>query len=571
MKDLLYIMKRFSAQKTILLGAVILTILGCAAELNLPLIMAEVVNFGVLEQNPEVIRHGGIRMLNTAVVMGLSGFGSFLACATAGERVSRDLKEELYQKIIRLSLLQVESLGSGSLITRLVSDTAACAAMAEVVIQLLLEPVLLLVGGILMMWRISHAFDAVFLCFVVLQCILVFLFVRKTMPLFQLTQKKSDRLHSYLQTELHGLRLIKAYNEEEKEEAAFHILTEDIRGTELRINRWTALFNPLIMMVVNVAVACILQLSGWRVQAGTLRVGSVMAAVTYAEQVLLSIVISGRLFSQLTQARICAGRIAQVLQMEPAIKGGDLALNQVDSLELQNVTFCFFPGGAEVFSKLSLSFRRGMFVAVCGCVGCGKTTLARLLNRVYDPVSGCIRINQEDARTYQLSHLRRQIAVVERDMDMVEGTIIHNLVYGREDISQEALQKAIDAAGVSAVMDRLPEGEEAHALSVPLSGGERQRLALARALVANPSVLVLDDCTSSLDFSTESKVLRSIRKCYPDITIILMTQRIFSVKAADLVICIGRDGAIETGTAEELKRSSPLFSSLYRSQEGSLC
>lgn len=558
-----------------LLCAAGLTAVSCAGELALPSIMEGIVNDGVLGSRMEAVRGGSAAMLITVLVLGLSGFGTFMACAAARERFALELREELYGKITALSVGQVESIGAGPLITRLTGDTAVCASLVEVLLQMLLEPVLLLTGGVVMMWRISHAFDAVFLAFVLFQCVLVLLFIHKTMPLFLRVLEKNDRMNGFLQSELRCLRLIKAHGGRAREAAAFDSYAEEIRAAQMELRRWTAFFDPLILLVVNAAVACIFLLSGARTPGGELRAGSILAAMTYAEQVLLSIVVSGRLFSQVTEARASAGRLAEVLRAEPLIVSGELPVppGGFGRLALRDVSFCYPSGGTPVLSGLNLTFERGAFVAVCGSAGCGKTTLSRLLCRVWDPSSGQILADGRDLRNYWLDGVRRSIAVVEKNMDIIEGTIADNILYGRADIGGEDVEWALEITGAAELVRALPEGRHtwARSLGTSLSGGDRQRLALARALAGRPSILVMDDCTSSLDYATEGAILRSIRKNCPGLTVILMTQRAASVQGADLAVCIGEDGRASSGTVEQLKESSPLFALLCRSQEETPC
>lgn len=575
LKDLFFISKRFWRHRRLLLCAAVLTAVSCAAELALPNMMAGIVNEGLLGRHIEAVRDGSAAMLITVFILGLAGFGTFLTCAAASERFALELREELYGKITALSVGQVESIGAGPLITRLTGDTAVCASLAQVLLQMLLEPVLLLIGGVVMMWRVSHAFDAVFLAFVAFQSVLVLLFVHKTMPLFLTVLEKNDRMNGFLQSELRCLRLIKAYGGETRESAAFNSFTEEIRAAQMGVRRWTAFFDPLILLVVNSAVACILLLSGLQAPGGAPQAGSILEAMTYAEQVLLSIVVSGRLFSQVAEAKASAGRLAEVLRAAPSVISGEMPVppGGIGRLVLRDVSFRYPSCGAPVLSRLDLTFERGAFVAVCGSAGCGKTTLSRLLCRVCDPTSGQILADGTDLRNYWLDGVRRSIAVVEKSMDIIEGTIAENILYGRADITEEDVDWAMEITGAAELVRALPEGRDAWAssLGISLSGGDKQRLALARALAGRPSVLVMDDCTSSLDYSTERTVLRSIRKNCPDLTVILMTQRIPSVQGADLVVCIGEDGRAKSGTAGELKESSPLFALLCRSQEEIPC
>lgn len=575
MKDLFFIAKRFGRQRWLLLCAALLTAVSCASELALPNLMAGIVNEGLLGRRIEAVRAGSAAMLAAVLILGLAGFGTFMTCAVARERFALELREELYGKVTALSVGQVEGIGAGALFTRLTGDTAVCASLAEVLLQMLLEPLLLLIGGVVMMWRISRAFDGVFLVFVAIQCVLVLLFVRKTMPLFLKVLAKNDKMNGFLQSELRCLRLIKAYGGEARESAVFGGLAEEARAAQMGVRRWTAVFDPLILLVVNAAVACILLLSGPRASGGALRAGSILEAMTYAEQVLLSIVVSGRLFSQMAEARASAGRLSEVLRAQPSVVSGENPVppEGIGRLVLRDVSFCYPAGGAPVLSGLDLTFERGAFVAVCSSAGCGKTTLSRLLCRVWDPTSGQILADGTDLRRCRLEDVRRSIAVVEKNMDIIEGTIGENILYGRGDVTAADVEWALEVTGADELVRALPEGLDAWAVSLgaSLSGGDKQRLALARALAGRPSILVMDDCTSSLDYTTEGDILRSIRKNCPELTVILMTQRIPSVQGADLVVCIGEDGRAVSGTAQELKERSPLFALLCRSQEEIPC
>ena len=561
MRDVAKLMRRFFRHRWLLFGAVALTVLQCACELILPLQMAEIVNGGLLRTDMDLIGSTGMRMVIVCVLLGMSGYGAWLCCAVGSQRFGLELRESLYEKICGLSLSQVSDFGSGSLITRMTSDVNICAELMNALVQLLLEPVVLLIGGILLVSGLSRTLGFVFTAFCALQVAVMLLFIRKSAPIFVRIQRVTDQFNRYLQSTLRHLRLTKAYQTESWEADRSETINRSLLDISFTAQKWVAVFNPLVMLIMNFSVVFILAFSGAHVADGTMPVGNVMAAVTYSEQILLSIMISGKLFRYAAEAAPSAGRISEVLGAVPEIRDGERNIAEpIRMIELQKVDVAF-PASGPIIEGLDFSVHAGEMVAVVGPMGCGKTTLARLLNRTCEATGGQIRLDGAPIDAFQLEPLRRRVALVEKGAELLEGTICENIAFGREDISPEEVRRAAEIAGCGPFVERLPQGYDAPVLSMgtSLSGGERQRVAIARALAGRPDILVLDDATSALDYETEARILNGMRSEYPRMAIVLTTQRIPSARRADR-ICFLSEGRVEaSGTHGELTAKCPAY------------
>lgn len=567
--NLISVLKKYLHSNYAAIFSGVMTVVCCIGEIYLPFAMSCIVNEGIMHKNLPYIYRQGALMLAAAFVIAVGGFLVNISCSYAGEHFAKDIREELYTKISSMSLIRFESIGSGSLITRLTEDVNSCAAFLAIFIQLTVEPAVLLAGSITVMWHLSPGFDTVFLTFLFIQVAVVFVFIYLTVPLFAKVRFKTDRLNSYLLNSIKRIRLIKAFMGEKKEEDHFDRAVHDIRQAKFKAGKISALFNPMIMLIVNICICAILIISDKEVSLGRVNAGSVLAAVTYSEQILLSIIISGRLFGYAAEAEPSAIRISEILNLKNDIPEGTVPMERgKKEIELKQVSFSY-PNGMNIFKDIDLKIQAGSFTALCGGTGSGKTTFARLLDRVYDVTGGSILINGCDIRDFRLKDVRKCIAVVEKVCDIVEGSIAENIIYGREGVNPEDMEKAMKAAELYEAVCNLKNKEHTYisSMGTTLSGGEKQRLAIARALAGNPDVLVIDDGTSALDYTSEGRIIENIRNTYPALTLFITTQRVRSIQWADMVVCIEKGGKISYGTPSRLAAESPAFSVLYASQE----
>lgn len=569
MKEIRFILRKISDQKWFMAAALIMTAVQCLLKLLLPRIMGDIVNIGIFTGNAGEAAALGWKMLGVCVLMGLIGYGSNLLCAFIGQRFALDLRCELYEKISGLSVQQVSSFGSGSLITRLIADTDTCANFVFAIILLVTEPLLIVTGGVIMMWRIAPVFGLFFVIFVAVQLIIMFFFIRMTTPGFMSMRKMIDRMNNHLQNFFSIFRLMKSYGTETEENQKFGETNKAVFDKAYAVQMKLAVFNPVIMLIMELAVACILYLSGKQVSVGAVSVGEMLSAINYAEQVLVSVVAGGRIFRILAETKPSAARIIEVLETEPEMKDGGTPVEEAfRELRMENVRFAY-NDGTRVFDSIDFGIRAGEMLAVVGSIGSGKTTLAGLCARLFDPSEGSILMNGTDIRCFRIDDYRRCVSLVEKQSAVLEGTLRDNIVFGRENIDDEAVKRAAETAQLGDYLAKNREGLDTYLVSMgkSLSGGEKQRLTIARALSGNPGLLVLDDSTSSLDYETEKRLFSALRENYPDMAVILTTNRLPSALRADRILVLDKNGKADEGSNSELRERCELYRRMCAAQD----
>ena len=570
MNNLRKLMRLFFRQKMFIFLAAVFTTVQCAAQLYLPILMAQIVDFGIVKGEFDWITKNAVKMLITCFVLSISGYGARLLNAVGSERFALSLRSDLYSQIGELSVDDVAKFGTGSLITRLTADVQVCASFMGSLLQIAFMPLLLLIGGTVLVWRINARVGLIFLLFIVIQIILMLIFIRKTSPLFKRMFLLLDKLNTRLQETLSRLRLIKILTREPNEGESFDKVNNEFMLFGISVQKIVSVFQPIVMMIVDAVAAVILLFAARSPFRGGIRIGEIMQTISYAQQVLLSIVITGRLFQLMSQALPSASRLCEVINKESSLIDGEKPINKtVKTLEMKGVSLKY-PVSGEVLHNITINFNQGEFVAFVGPTGCGKSSLASLCARLRDASEGCALLNATDIKEFRLDDVRRHIALVEKDTGIFAGTFRDNVIFGRDYISETDVQKACEAAQCLALIESLPDGYDSEISSVgrALSGGERQRLAIARALAGSPDILLLDDCTSSLDYETEASLLRDVRHIYPDLTVLLFTHRTLSAKKAECIYYIENGQIIDSGNDEALKQSCFAYRSLCAAGEG---
>ena len=564
------ISRMLRTQLPLIAAALLLTLLQCVMELHLPRLMAEAVDSGLMYGDARLLAEIGKRMLILAVAMGAAGYGASVSCLAAGERLALGLRDELYEKIHTLSVRQVSGLGHGSLITRLTVDAEVCAGLVQALVLFLAEPLFLMAGGVVMMWLIAWQLGLVFVGFVAAQLICMVFFIRLTAADYARARAMTDALNGRLQDALSHFRMSKAYNAGAAEKRRFEQSAAELLEASYRVQRKIAVFNPLIMLIMNLAVAAVLLLSGVLVPEGGMKVGTVLSAITYCEQVLLAIAASGRVYRVIVEAQPSARRLYELLETVPELEdGGEEPDGPFRELRFEAVDFSF-PEGGSVLSGVSFSLRAGETLAVVGPVGSGKTTLAGLCLRLCDATGGRVLLNGRDLRGLSPEKLRRIAALSEKQSAVLEGTVEENIVFGREGIARGDIERAVSAAQLSAYIEKCPAGlgTELGSMGAGLSGGEKQRLTIARALAGKPGLLVLDDSTSCLDYETERRLLAAIREAYPDTAVLLIGNRAAGAAMADRVLVLEDGRVCAQGSDRELRERSAFYRRICAAQEG---
>lgn len=561
MKNIIRLSARFLKFKRFVLPALLLTVLQCALQLCLPVLMAEVVNGGVMRGELNRIYYYGGWMIAVCFLLAVSGYFAKVLTAVGAERFALELRRELYEKVSGMSVFTVSQFGVGTLITRLTSDVECCSALMGAFLQITLQPLLLMIGGIVMVWRRQQWLGGIFTGFAVVQIVLMVLFVRSTAPKFRWLRELNDRCNELLQEVFSRLRLVKILTREPRETERFGDLNNTVLLAGISVQKVVAVFQPMMMFIVDCAVAVILLFAR---NNAALSAGALMETISYAQQVLLSIVIGGRLFQFLSEAVPSAARMSEVFQTEADLPDGEEPIESaVGCLELRDVSFGYF-SSKNVIEQISFDVKRGTFTAVTGATGSGKSVIADLCARLLDVREGAVLIDGCDIADFRLADVRRHIAVVEKQESVISGTYYENISFGRDYVSAEDVEKAALAAQCAPMIESSPEGYEGeiYAMGRSLSGGERQRLAIARALAGQPDILLLDDCTSSLDHDTEAKLFRAIRTGYPQMAVVLFTQRTVSASLAERIICLDGGRIVDVGTDAELKANCEAYRSL---------
>ena len=566
MREIIRITKKYFKSPAFYVFAVIFTTLQGLAEIILPRYMGDIVNKGIITGDLDVVYGIGVKMLIVTAVLGISGYLSFIFINIAVLRFGNEFRTKLYDKVTKLSYSEVKSIGSGSVITRLTGDIEKVISVIKVTIDLVYKPLLLAVGGFLMIFYINLRFGLIFLAFIVIQVIIIYIFIHKSAPMFMKVQIKVDEINAKLQTVLHSMRLIKASTTETIEESSFENRNKGLFDSNIKVLSLMSALNPLVMFIMNITIVVIVIMIGYQSQDSSTTIGNVMMSITYAEQILMSIMISSNLARTISEI---SPSMKRLLEIEDAVlpKTGDKELSDFQSLELKGVTKSYgdvsnknkknatdegasstSSNGASnkrtVLSDIKLSVKKGEHIAIVGGTSGGKTTLAMLIAGLDKASEGNVLVNDTDINEYEPQQLRQKISLVGAyNNSIYSGTYMDNLTLGR-DIDRESVVKATKAAEINDFIETFDYGYDSLAYSSgnTISGGQRQRLMIARALAGNPDVLILDDSTSSLDYATEKSVLENIRREYSDLTLILITERAGSAASCDKSYTLKKGG-----------------------------
>lgn len=554
------------------IAAVVLMIVEVASNVLQPKYMEQIVDDGVLQMNIDVVVHAGVMMLIVALIGGAGGFLSCVCSNVYSQRFGNDLRKSLFRKVMSLSPEQGDVITAGSLITRMTGDTKVVTEFSSVVIQTVIKPLMLFILGIVMVVSIDPVYGIVLLVSLPLQIALMVFFIKRSSAIFRIIQRMVDKLNTSAIHIVANNRLIKAYVKEDYESARFDRQNIDLTATVMKVQLFMALLNPLVMLILNAVVVAIIFIGGFQIEAGLIKIGSIMAVISYSQQILMSMMTMGGIFQYISRSKVSADRICEIMDTEPCIKSGESVLDtEVESIELKNVTFRYPRSKESVYpaiDNVSLKLSRGECVGVLGPTGAGKSTLMSLMIRAYDTDAGEVLINSKNIKDYQLPALRSRIIPVFQNSDIFPATLKENITAGCA-CSEEEFRKAVRVARVDEFAPALSAGYDTKIAERgnTLSGGQKQRVAIARALLRNASVLILDDSTSSLDAATEREVLDGIRREYADITLIFISQRVSCMKAADRILLMDRGGIAAEGSREELYRSSAQYRAICDSQQ----
>lgn len=544
-------------------------------ELLLPTIVALIVNHGIGNRDTSyVMKMGGLM-----VIMSLLGFGSSLICqhyaARASQGFGTTLRNKLFKHVSTLSFAELDRFGTPSLINRITNDVNQMQVAVAMLIRLVIRAPFICIGAIIMAMLLDFRLSLVLIAAAPVFAVILYLIITKSAPLYRLYQKKLDKVALVLSENLSGVRVIRAFAKRQAEKKRFREASDDITATAIRVGRVSALLSPVTTLVVNAAIIAVLWVGGIHIHSGTLSSGEIIAFINYATQILLALIVVSNLIILFTKAASSAARINEVLDTTASVTNPEHPLNlsqaskpETPAIVFDHVTFGYNATGDPALKDVSVSILRGETVGIIGGTGSGKSTFVNLIPRFYDVMSGEVRIDGVNVKDYDLSDLRSKIGVVPQKALLFSGTIADNIRMGAEHASEDQVKRAAAVAQADEFIAKLPDGYGTLVSrgGINLSGGQKQRLTIARAVAANPEILILDDASSALDFATDAALRRSLKEYSLGMTVLLVSQRVSTIRQADHIIVL-EDGRIAgIGTHEQLRQDCEAYREICASQ-----
>ena len=538
-------------------------------ELLVPLVMARIIDVGIAQKDlAYILRQGGV-----IVGFALVGIACSLTCQYFAARCSQgmgtELRRAVYHQINLFSAQQVSQFSSSSLITRLTNDVNQVQQAVAMLIRLAIRAPFLVLGSLTMAMVIDRTMALIFLAAIVVIALVLGVLMTCSSHFFRAVQRQLDRISQITQENLEGQRVIRAFSRQRLETHRFDEAAQASYQASMRVGWISGLFNPATQIVINLGIVALLYCGSFQVNGGALSQGNLVALVNYMTQMFLALVVLANLFVIFTKAAASAGRIEAVLKTEPAIIGGitELSKDKDAVLEMDKVSFGYSEGESAI-EQISFTIQPRQTVGLIGGTGCCKSTIVQLLPRLIDPTAGEIRLGGVPLREFSLADLRRQIRIVPQKAVLFSGTIRENLRWGNQDADDAALWQALTLAQARDFVEAMPQGLDTLLVQggKNCSGGQRQRLCIARALVGRPSLLVLDDSTSALDYQTDARLRQSLKKIEGSPAVLIVSQRIASIRHADFILVMDQGRLVGQGTHEELLDTCAVYQEIVRSQ-----
>lgn len=566
MKQLWKYMKGY--EKECILGP-LFKLLEAGFELLIPLVVARIVDQGIGRADQGYV----LRMCLVMIVLGIVGLAMAVSAqyfsAAAAVGFSSRLRHAVMEHILGLSYSQIDKMGSSTMVTRMTSDINQLQNGVNLGLRLLLRSPFVVLGAMVMAFTIDAQAALIFLGLILVLSLIVFGIMLITMPMYRRVQGDMDGVTSATRQNLSGVRVLRAFCKEEDEIQGFCQKTGALAAGQRSAAGISALLNPVTLVVVNLAVILLVKLGAWKVDAGVLTQGLVIALYNYMSQILVELVKAANLIVNLTKAMACGKRISSVLELTSSQENGTCTEGSLSGqVEFRHVTARYSETGEPALVDISFAAQPGQTVGIIGGTGSGKTTLVNLIPRLYDAAQGQVLLDGVPVGDYEMDTMRKQIGIVPQKAMLFRGTIRKNLLWGREDATEEDLWQALEIAQAREVVQGKPGqlDEPVAQGGANFSGGQRQRLTIARALVRHPKILILDDSASALDYATDANLRMAIRNMPDSPTTFIVSQRAASVRYADTILVLDEGRLVGMGTHAQLLHSCPTYQEIYYSQ-----
>ena len=555
-------------------ATVILLIVDVAGALFIPTLAAQMLNQGTSGASFDALLATGIQMAAASVLSGACAILGGYACATLSARVGKDMRVALYEKSLKLSIYDFRHFGTASITTRTVSDITTIQMALTNFIQMVLPVPAIFIIALALSFSLDMEMGFILLGVVVAVLVLAFFIMQSAAPLFKKLQKLLDRMTTVLLENLTGVRVVRAFNSEKREERRMGIAFSKYANTSIKANRRFANLDGLSFLFINLFIVVVYWLSGGRISAGSLQIGDITAVIEYAMMVLFFLMMAQMVIMTLPRALECCERVREVLEHSPEIQDmvaedPEVEENEKDEvLSFRDVSFRFADAEEDTLCHLNFTCHRGKTTAIIGGTGSGKSTVASLILRFHDVSKGAVCLNGVDIRQMTQRYLRDHLAYVQQKAWLFSGTIADNLRYSNQNATEEELMHAADVAQAGDFIRSLPDGLNSYVAQggTNFSGGQKQRLSIARALVKKPELYIFDDSFSALDFKTDAALRKALAKETKDSAVLIIAQRVSTIQHADQIIVLHEGQMAGIGTHEQLLQTCSVYQEIYDSQ-----
>lgn len=568
MKSIRIILQFLKKHLTLTLLAPLCVIIEVTAELVQPKIMSEIVNRGVIGGESDIITALGLKMLIITLVGVCAGVFSIYAAGQVSYAFGADMRTKMFSRIQKFSFSNIDRLQTGSLITRITSDVTQVQNVIQASMRLLFRAPFMFIGAIVMVFMLDLKMAYILIIILPILLFTIIYILKKTFPLFTIVQQKMDKFNTVVQELLSGIRVVKAYVREQGERERFEASNEDYIASSLKVSKLIIIMMPAMSFIMNLGVVGVLWFGEYEVADGRLNVGDIMACTNYMTQILMSLMMAQRVIMSITQAEASMVRINEVLETECELdlQSTGVSVPEEGDLEFNNVSFRYEGSNKDQLSNISFNIKKGETLAILGSTGSGKSTLVNLIPRFYDVTEGSIKIGGKDIREIDRKSLQDSVGIVMQNTVLFSGLIADNMRMGKEDATEEEMIDALKKADIADFVLSLPDGlnHKIEQDATNISGGQRQRISIARTLISEPDILILDDSLSAVDLITESKIRKALNKL--KMTKIIIAQRISSIKDANKILMIEDGKMLCYGSHDELYKTSAEYKEVYDSQ-----
>lgn len=542
-----------------------------AMDLLQPTLLSKIIDTGVANGDLNYVLYIGIQMIIAAIVGLIAGSACSYFAAVASMNLGQEVRQGLFDKIQTLSFVELDKLKTSSLITRLTNDVTQLQMMMNMALRMMVRAPLTAIGGIIMAAILSPKLSTIFLIAIPIIAISVLFILRKSLPLFTSVQQKIDNVNTVMRESILGVKVVKAFAIENTQKERFSTSNEELTNISIKSQNMNLILWPIATLIMNLTVVAVLWFGGNMVNVGTLEIGKIVAFINYLLQIMGSVVMVINIMIGYSRAKASATRINEVFETESSIKDKEETKEVKNfDIEFKNVSFRYNEHSENVLENISFSAKQGETIGIIGSTGCGKSSFVNLIPRLYDVTEGEILIGGTNIKDIALNQLRDNIGIVLQESILFSGTIESNIKFGNENASNEMMvDSSVNAQAyefISNKEDKFKSEVEQRAKN--LSGGQKQRLSIARTLIRNPKIFIMDDSSSALDMATEAKLQNSIKETMKDSTVMVIAQRISGVMDADKIIVMDDGKIANIGTHKELLKNSEIYRSIAISQMG---